>query len=222
MYRNTDYYKILVIILLFTEVLFSQTHTDTTKKLINGFNIDLGITVFKNPFYNTTFNNDMPVVSKAGLLGFELYNAKYKISLYYRKTYWLSLSASNPYGDINGLGVYDYFGINKYYKISRYKYLYFNLSYVMIRENGFLYVPHITRLTHPSNLSYINNFKPFYNSNTADAISAAIGYGLSKHFYAELRCNYYINVYHPFFKIGISDHTIQLSVFYKLNRDKKN
>ncbi len=199
----------------------AQTKLKT--KLITDLNINVGITAFKNPFYNNGYNNDFPQVSKALCVGLDFYNSNTKIAFELRKTLWLFLSPSNVVAPVSGTGVYDYVGFYKNLETKKHKFFQISFGYSFIRENGYYLVNYSYSRYNKFTQNQPSTFtlRGVFDTYTSEAITLGAGYHLSKHFFIDLKANYYIRSYNQFFKLGLNENRIQFTLIYKINPDKK-
>jgi len=211
MYRNSNKIKIVICILFITN--FSKAQS----KLIEVIHFNVGLTAYKNQFYNNGLNNDFPLLCKGPNVGIDLYNNKLKIGFEFRKTLWLFISPSNL-STVSGTGNYDYLGVYKNIETKKHKIFQISLGYSFIRENGYRIVSYSYIRPNPrSTVSFIP-LRGSFNTYTSEAITLGVGYYLTKHLFIDLRANCYVKSYNSFFKLGLNENRLMLSLIYKLNK----
>lgn len=224
MFRNS--FKLKVVIFLVLGFNYSIAQNKKKLKLITDLNVNVGITAFKNPFYNNLLNNDFPRVCKAITFGLDFYNKNKKIAFELRKTHWLFLSPSNFIAPVSGTGAYDYIGFYKNLETKKHKLFQISVGYTFIRENGYYLVNYAYNKFNKNYSPFrqrglLSRYRGVFNTYTSEAITLGAGYHLSKHFFIDLKANYYIKSYNQFFKLGLNENRMQFSILYKINPDKK-
>lgn len=209
MFRNTYKTKITLLFLIISINLFSQTK----KEIISDLNLNVGITCFRNFFRDIPYNDNMAFVSKAGTLGLEFYNDDIKTSVEVKKTFWLGVSGSSFYNDVNAWASYTYLGLTHYFKINEKRKISLNLSHCWVAENSELESYNVT-----TNIGKKYTFWTFY---TSQAISIAPSINLTKKLFVEARFNYYYYTRADSIPKGINSNRMQFSLIYKINPLKK-
>ncbi|MCA6436289.1 MAG: hypothetical protein IM600_01020 [Bacteroidetes bacterium] len=185
------------------------------------FSLDLGFSVFKNPFYDKNAYNYLPNYNKAIYTGFEINYNKLDLALKYSKTYWFILTPSNKVSPLSSLMSYDFITLKKYLKINNKRKIYFTTGYGYNREYCYGKVDFTSsRINSRNTISKRLTFKSDVITSTSESIVFSTGVNVTKSVNVELLFNYYTVVYSNYFKKGISDHTIQLNFLYKIRGSK--
>lgn len=208
MLRNSFKIKIVFFLVFFCLISAAQEKP----KLIEDINLNIGVTLFKNPYKDNSLGSDMAYVATALNLGLEFYNKKYNISIEARKTVWISLSASSYSTDINAIASYNQIGVTKYFNISTNRSFGINLSHIWSAEYNSSYLYGTPK---PASFYLISNYW------SSKDISLALNINLTKKIFTEIRFNYYYETNNSKISRGINENRIQLSFIYKINPLKK-
>ena len=175
--------------------------------------------MFKNQYLDKRLNNHFSYLAKAFNLGLELYNKPLNMSFDVRKTYWIGLAASSYSTDVNATATYNQIGVTKYLDLNNNRTkIGINLSHIWIAEYD--------KFSGYGNTATKGYFiiDTYWSSKS---ISLAGSVNLTKHLYTELKFNYYYFI-SDYYKInnfsipkkGINDNRIQVSLIYKINKEK--
>lgn len=183
------------------------------RELLSELNLNIGVTCFRNFFRDLPYNDNMSLVAKSGTLGLEFYNSDFETSIEAKKTFWLGISGSSFYNDVNAWASYTFLGATHHFKINKKHRISLNLSHCWVAENS-----ELESYSATTNIGHKYNFWTFY---TSQAISIAPSINLTKKLFFEARFNYYYFTRADSIPKGINSDRIQFSLIYKINPLKK-
>jgi hypothetical protein len=210
MHRNSHKNKKLVILLLFSSLIYCQ------KKPIE-LNIQVGLSIFKNQFFDYSLNKDQPHVSKALYLSMDITHKIYGFGLSLSKTYWLGISPANWHFAFSSRSFYDNVSLLRSFKLNRNdKMIQILIGYTASSEQNFISAPPLNKTKRnifPNKFYFTRsvNVDPY----TSKAISFNVRYNITRHLFIGLLANYNYIKYSNFIKLGLPFHNFQLQFFYR-------